>query len=107
MILLLRAALLTVVARCERRIGGQDRRHWADLPIFYYLSLDEAAQIPENVQALRGPASHRPFLLLLDHRWLSGEFTTVGVLYLSFLARLPMGQVDIHIGRHTLCRALG
>ena len=61
MILLLMAALLTVVARCERRIGGQDRRHWAGLAeIFYYLSLDEAAQIHEMFKLFEGlhPIGH-------------------------------------------------
>ena len=61
MILRLRAALLTVVARCEWRVGGKDRRHWAGLAeIFYYLSLDEAAQIHEMFKRLEGlrPIGH-------------------------------------------------
>ncbi|MBL8043802.1 MAG: hypothetical protein JNL86_12875 [Nitrospira sp.] len=61
MILLLRAALLTVVARCEWRVGGKDRRHWAGLAeIFYYLSLDEAAQIHEMFKLFEGlhPTGH-------------------------------------------------
>lgn len=89
MILLVSAGLLTVVARCEWETGGKDTRHWAGLAgIFYYLSLDEAAQIHEMFKLFDGlhPTG------LFYYSWIivgCVAVATVGVLYLGFLTRLP------------------
>ena len=90
MILLLSAALLTIVALREREVGGRDVRHWAGLAgIFSYLSLDEAAQIHEMMTVFDG--LHPTGIFFYSWVIVGGLFVGgIGVLYLGFLARLPM-----------------
>lgn len=87
--LLLSALLLTVVAARERQVGGVDARHWAGLALlFYYLSLDEAAQIHEMMKVFDGLRPTGVFF----YSWIlvgAAFVGLLGVLYLGFLARLP------------------
>ena len=87
--LLFSALLLTVVAARERQAGGVDARHWAGLAlIFYYLSLDEAAQIREMMKVFDGLRPTGVFF----YSWIlvgGGVVGLLGVLYLGFLTRLP------------------
>lgn len=89
MILLMSAVLLTLAARCEWEHGGQDRRYWAGLAgIFSCLSLDEAAQIHETFTL--GDRLQLPGIFY--YSWIIVGclgVTTIGLLYLGFLARLP------------------
>lgn len=87
--LLLSALLLSVVAARERRVAGGDARHWAGLAlIFYYLSLDEAAQIHEMMKVFDG--LHPTGLFFYSWILVGAAFVgLLGVLYLGFLTRLP------------------
>lgn len=89
MLLLLSAVLLTIAAARERQAAGRDVRHWAGLAgIFFYLSVDEAAQIHEMLTLFDGlhPAG------IFYYSWVivgAGFVGLVGVLYFGFLLRLP------------------
>lgn len=88
--LLLSALLLSVVAGRERQAGGRDAWHWTGLAlIFYFLSLDEAAQIHEMMTAFDrlSPTS------IFYYSWVIVGIAFVGLVglcYLGFLTRLPV-----------------
>lgn len=88
--LLLSALLLSVVAGRERRAGGRDAWHWTGLAlIFFYLSLDEAAQIHEMMTAFDGLHPTGIFY----YSWVIVGVAFVGLValcYLGFLTRLPV-----------------
>lgn len=89
MALLLSAVLLTIVAARERHAGGRDARHWTGLAgIFFYLSLDEAAQIHEMMTVFDG--LHLTGIFFYSWIIVGAAFVgLVGVLYFGFLLRLP------------------
>ena len=77
-------ALARVAAGVSQRRAPMPRRWWALAAIFFYLSLDELAEIHENLNGLAGGAVYFDWIIPA-----AAALVLLGTLYVPFLRHLP------------------
>ncbi len=77
-------ALAKAAAATSRRRGPMARRWWGLSAIFFYLSLDELAELHENLNGVAGGVVYFDWIVPA-----AVALAAVAALYLPFLARLP------------------
>ena len=90
-LLLLNAAMLLLIARATRIVGGVHALHWLVLGlIFIALSIDEAALFHEMIDTALSRRLRTDGVLTFPWVLAGGGFAlAVGLAYLPFLLRLP------------------
>lgn len=77
-------ALASVAADVSRRRAPMSRHWWGLAAVFFYMSLDELAELHENLNGLAGGALYFDWIIPA-----AAVVVALGLLYLPFLRSLP------------------